>query len=66
MLHAQFGANWSNHLGGVPKSRLATFCVLAFKKWVWSIPGLDGCGLLMTIQRMNIRFINVRQSIWEL
>ena len=42
MVHAQFGANWSNRLGGVRKSRF--FICRDFangklsQKWAWPIP----------------------------
>ena len=41
MLCAKFGANQLNRLGGVRKSKFATFCEFAEensrRKWVWPI-----------------------------
>ena len=66
MLCAKFRANRWNRLGGVRKSRFSTFCDVAKKngrrKWAWPIPRDSP----LCSERVDIRFLNVRQSIWEL
>ena len=59
MLHPKFGANWSNRLGGVRKSRFFICRDFAngkfLRKWAW--PTLHNLAELT--EHVDIRFNNV-------
>ena len=66
MLHAKFGANWSNCLGGVRKSLFFIYCDYVNgklpQKWAWPTPHNSA----QLREHEDIRFNNVRHIMWEL
>lgn len=66
MLHAKFGANQSNRLGGVRKSTFFICGDLANgklpRKWAW----LTSHNSAEFREHVNRRFNNVRHIMWEL
>ena len=63
MLHAKFGANWSNHLGGIRKSRFFIVCDFVdgklVQKWAW--PTSNNSAEFR--EHIGIRFNNVGKCI---
>ena len=66
MLHAKFGANWSNRLGGVRKSRFFIVCNFAngklLQKWVWPTPNNSA----KFREYIDMRIYNAQHIKWEL
>ena len=66
MLHAKFGANWSNHLGGVQKSMFFVVCNFVngkiLQKWVCPTPNNSAAFRELKDMRVN----NVYHIKWEL
>ncbi len=65
-VRAKFHTDWTKPQGGVKKSRFSSFRDFAKKnyrrKWVWPSP----CDSASFRECDDIKFLNVRHTVWEL